>query len=295
MKTSRLLLGLAPLLLVLTASADPLESGFLNPPDSAKPQTWWHWMNGNITKAGITADLEAMKQIGLGGATIVNVDSGIPRGDVPFMSPAWREDFKFAMQEANRLGLDMTVENCAGWSSSGGPWNTPENAMQQVVSSELLVSGPAEFNAALPMPPSKLDFYRDIAVLAYPVSEADGVRMADFAPVATASSDTAAARKLVDGDSETFIRLPSPAPGKPQFAQVEFKQPFSARTVKIVGAESFTASPQNGKWMNDPYSLKTLGDLTFTTWHHWTKDMPPLESGLLGPVTLQTAAMILAK
>src|SRR6185312_8440609 len=91
---SSILLGFA--LTVSAAPTDPLESGFLAPPDSAKPQTWWHWMNGNITKTGITADLEAMKQIGLGGATIVNVDCGIPAGSVPFMSPEWREDFKFA-------------------------------------------------------------------------------------------------------------------------------------------------------------------------------------------------------
>ena len=88
MRTKQFLLPvLASVLFVLTGFAtptDPLESGFLNPPDSARPQTWWHWMNGNITKAGITADLEAMKQIGLGGATIVNVDCGIPArpGDI---------------------------------------------------------------------------------------------------------------------------------------------------------------------------------------------------------------------
>ncbi len=158
------------------AWADPLESGFLNPPDSAKPQTWWHWMNGNITKAGITADLEAMKQIGLGGATIVNVDCGIPRGDVPFMSPEWREDFKFAVQEADRLGLKLCVENCAGWSSSGGPWNTPEHAMQRVTTSEVRVTGPTNLSETLPQPPTKLDFYRDIAVLAFP-TPADGGEM----------------------------------------------------------------------------------------------------------------------
>ena len=151
------------------APVDPLETGFLNPPDSAKPQTWWHWMNGNITKAGITADLEAMKEIGLGGATIVNVDCGIPNGLVKFMSPEWREDFKFAVAEAHRLGLELCVENCAGWSSSGGPWNTATNAMQQVTTSELRVTGPTNFDAALPQPPTKLGFYRDIAVLAYPV------------------------------------------------------------------------------------------------------------------------------
>ena len=126
-------------------------------------------MNGNITKAGITADLEAMKQIGLGGATIVNVDCGIPRGPVNFLSAEWREDFKFAVEEANRLGLELSVENCAGWSSSGGPWNTVTNAMMRVTTSEVRVSGPTNFNTVLPLPPTKLGFYRDIAVLAYPV------------------------------------------------------------------------------------------------------------------------------
>jgi len=163
------------------ASADPLESGFLNPPNSARPQTWWHWMNGNITKEGITADLEAMKQIGLGGATIVNVDCGIPHGPVNFMSPEWRTDFKFAVQEANRLGLKLCVENCAGWSSSGGPWNTVTNAMQRVTTSELEVTGPTNFNAMLPQPQTKLNFYRDIAVLAFPAPAGGGKKIQDVA------------------------------------------------------------------------------------------------------------------
>jgi hypothetical protein len=167
----------------LTVSAgDLLEAGFLSPPDSAKPQTWWHWMNGNITKEGITADLEAMKRIGLGGATIVNVDCSIPRGNVPFMSPEWREDFKFAVQEADRLGLKLCVENCAGWSSSGGPWNTATNAMQCLTSSETTVTGPAHFNAGLPLPPVTLGFYRDIAVLAFKDPSAQADTAASTAP-----------------------------------------------------------------------------------------------------------------
>ncbi|HUA66525.1 MAG TPA: glycosyl hydrolase, partial [Alphaproteobacteria bacterium] len=170
-------------LLVLVAPmalADPLEDGFNNPPDSARPQTWWHWMNGNITKAGITADLEAMKQIGLGGATIVNADCGIPHGPVQVMSPEWLDDIKFATQEANRLGLNLCVENCAGWSSSGGPWVTVTNAMQKITTSEVHVTGPVDFNDALPQPPTELDFYRDIAVLAFPAPAGKGARVPDF-------------------------------------------------------------------------------------------------------------------
>ena len=228
-------LALLPAAEGTTPVSNSLEQGFLNPPDSAKPQTWWHWMNGNITKAGITADLEAMKQIGLGGATIVNVDCGIPAGPVKFMSPEWREDFKFAVSEANRLGLELCVENCAGWSSSGGPWNTVTNAMQRVTTSEVRVTGPVNFNAALPQPPTKLDFYRDIAVLAFPVPADENVRMKDFSPVASVRSGEQPGGKLTDGNSKTFINLPAPKRGQPQFAQLEFQKPFSARTVKIVG------------------------------------------------------------
>jgi hypothetical protein len=159
-----------------TAPVDSLETGFLNPPDSAKPHTWWQWMNGNITREGITADLEAMKQIGLGGATVVNLDCDIPRGNTTFMSPEWREDFKFAVQEANRLGFDLSVENCAGWSSSGGPWNSVTNAMQCLTSSEIPVKGPEVFDEVLPQPSETLDFYRDIAVLAFKANEASGAK-----------------------------------------------------------------------------------------------------------------------
>jgi hypothetical protein len=204
MRTNQSLLPvLASVVFVLAGHARPadsLESGFLNPPDSARPQTWWHWMNGNITQAGITADLEAMKQIGLGGATIVNVDCGIPRGPVTFMSPEWRADFKFAVQEANRVGLKLCVENCAGWSSSGGPWITPEHAMQHVVSSEVVVTGPTNFTAALALPPTRLDFYHDIAVLAFP-TPAGGEKIQDL--------------EAKDGDNGGFVMSSPATPNAP--------------------------------------------------------------------------------
>src|SRR6476661_7291392 len=76
---------------------DALSSGFQNPPDSAKPHTWWHWMNGNVTKEGITADLEAMRRVGIGGAQIFVVDEGIPQGDAKFLTPEFREMFKHAV------------------------------------------------------------------------------------------------------------------------------------------------------------------------------------------------------
>ena len=206
MKKLQRIIGAASLGLALTTSAAPtdsLESGWLNPPESAKPETWWQWMNGNISKEGITADLEAMKQIGLGGATIVNTSCGILAGKVTFMSPEWREDLKFAVQEANRLGLELTLENCAGWSSSGGPWNTPENAMQHVTFSEARVTGPTHFSVALPQPQTKLDFYRDIAVLAFPAPDGGGEKIQD---VAAKDGDTG---------SKSVLSSPAAATAKP--------------------------------------------------------------------------------
>ena len=130
-------------------------------------------MNGNVTKEGITADIEAMKRVGIGGATIVNVDCGIPAGPVKFLSPEWRAMMLHAAREADRLGLELCVENCAGWSSSGGPWNTPGHAMQRVTTSEQKVKGPQHFNATLPSPPAKLGYYRDITVLAFRTPEGE--------------------------------------------------------------------------------------------------------------------------
>jgi len=189
-KRSDILLPIAVLYALLavgvasaTSSVD-LERGFLDPPASARPHTWWHWMNGNITKEGLTADLEAMKRIGLGGAQIFNVSESIPDGPVRFMSSQWRDLLKHAVQEANRLGLELCIHNCAGWSSSGGPWVTPEFAMQQVVISETRATGPARFSAVLKQPDTQRSFYRDIAVLAFPTPRDDSQRIVNIRPKA---------------------------------------------------------------------------------------------------------------
>src|SRR5919205_1667447 len=132
--------------------ADSLEEGFKQPPSSAFPQTWWHWMNGNVTKEGITLDLEAMKEAGIGG--FQNFDAGtlIPKGPVVYLSPEWIELKKHTIKEAERLGLEFTMHNCPGWSSSGGPWITPELGMQQLTWSEAAVQGGKAVNIKLPQP-----------------------------------------------------------------------------------------------------------------------------------------------
>src|SRR5438309_7894748 len=110
--------ALAILFPMQSRAQDDIQRDFRTPPHAAKPMTWWHWMNGNVTKEGITADLEAMKRIGLSGAQIFNVAQGEPLGPVKILSPEWRALTKHAITEANRLGLRLTIHNCPGWSES---------------------------------------------------------------------------------------------------------------------------------------------------------------------------------
>ena len=150
-----------------------LEEGFKSPPDSAKPQTWYHMMNGNVTKEGITCDFEAIASAGLGGVQMFDAGCSIPPGPLKFNSPEWFDVLAHANKEAKRLGLEICIPNCSGWSSSGGPWNPPENGMKKVVFTETAAKGSGKFSARLPRTKDDNGFYDDIAVLAYPTPKQD--------------------------------------------------------------------------------------------------------------------------
>ncbi len=165
-------IGLASLMLAasLTAAAPAgdLEQAFRQPPAEARPWVYWFWLNGNITREGITADLEAMQRVGIGGVLIMEVDQGTPKGPAAFGRSLWRELFKHVCAEAHRLGLEVNMNNDAGWCGSGGPWITPELAMQKLVWTETAVEGPKRFEGLLAEPKAVAGYYRDIAVLAFP-------------------------------------------------------------------------------------------------------------------------------
>ena len=145
-----------------------LEAGFKNPPNYAKARTWWHWISGNVSKSGITKDLEAMKAVGIQETQLFNVHLGSPQGVVKYLSKEWLDLFEFSAEEAQRLGLELAFHNSAGWSSSGGPWVTEEYAMQTVVFSEITIEGGKAISKKISRPETKFDYYKDIAVLAFP-------------------------------------------------------------------------------------------------------------------------------
>jgi len=178
MKIKFTIVGITSLLLGL-ASGVTLEEGFRAPPNEAKPHLWWHWMNGNVTKEGITADLESMAEVGIGGAQVFDAGCAIPPGPVAFASPEWYELFAHAGHEAKRLGLELCHANCSGWSSSGGPWITPDKAMKALcVTEEGVTSDGKAVSLTLPRP--KGAFYEDIAMLAFPVATTNLFRLDDW-------------------------------------------------------------------------------------------------------------------
>ncbi len=159
--------------------AAALQSDFINPPDSARPGVYWYFMDGNLDREAMTADLESMKKVGLGNLVFLEVNVGVPRGPVDFMSDKWQDLFVHAVREAERLGIDITLGSGPGWTGSGGPWVKPQQAMQFLVSSVTETKGPAKFDAVLPIPeqrPSpwgnmRTGWFEDVVVYAFPQSD----------------------------------------------------------------------------------------------------------------------------
>ena len=155
---------------VSKSSSALLESAFRNPPFSSGVYTWWHWMNGNITKDGITRDLEAMKANGIAGYQLFEAGSGIPIGPVESLSDEWVDLILHTLKESERLGLEFAMHNCPGWSSSGGPWITPDKAMQIITWSETKITVGKQVRIQLPTPKHMFDYYIDTYCLAIPAN-----------------------------------------------------------------------------------------------------------------------------
>jgi len=235
-------------------AGDPLERDFQNPPDSAKPRVWWHWMNGNITKEGIKLDLEWMKRVGIGGMQNFDIDNSpqIVQKRLVYMTPEWKDAFKYAATLADQLGLELAIAGSPGWSETGGPWVPPAQAMKKLVWSETRVEGGRPFTGSLPKPPSATgpfqnieaqspttrglgghfgpgdataqaqpEYCADAAVVAYRTPASD-VPMAELQPKVTSSGGAFDLAALTDGDLVKATPLPQPPVGEKAWIQFEF-------------------------------------------------------------------------
>lgn len=178
------------------AQVKELKKTFANPPDAYKPGVYWYFMDGNMSAETITKDLESMKKSGIGNLIFLEVNVGIPRGLVDFLSAQWTSLFEHAEKEARRLGIEITLGIGPGWTGSGGPWVKPEQSMQHLVSSEIIVEKGHPTKIVLPLPSPKKPFfgegnltpefkkewnnyYQDVAVLAFPMTKQTN-KIADY-------------------------------------------------------------------------------------------------------------------
>jgi len=212
---------------------DALESGFSNPPAQTRPWCYWYWISDNISKEGITQDLEAMKRVGIGEALIGNIFlDNQPAGRIKVLSEEWWGLVEHAIREGGRIGVDIGMFNCPGWSQSGGPWIKPEQTMRYVVASETRVAGPKKLSEKLVVPK---DPFQDIAVLAFPAPQADADSLAACSPHLTCTPAVPGAEKLADGDRATAATIATgPAKKqKPVTIDIELSSPLIARSLEI--------------------------------------------------------------
>lgn len=240
----RVLVLICVVIIGLTANSQTknfqLEQIFSAPTNDNKPQIFWYWMNGNISKEGIDADYEAMKRVGIGGVFIFNIASFYaPEGNVKLLSPEWLDLMKYAIKKAGKLGISVNLNNSMrGWSSSGGPWIKPEKSMKKLTWTETRIRGAKVFNEQLPLPKTVLNYYKDVAVVAFPTppSEINSLPR----PTITSSDSLLKTSVLLDGNEETRITLKPSMRGKSQFIQLEYTEPFLARSLQIISVQGYS-------------------------------------------------------
>jgi hypothetical protein len=257
-----------------TAAPDNLLAGFQTPPQSAKPRVWWHWMNGNVTKDGIRRDLEWMHHVGIGGMNAIDASLSTPqvvKTRLVYMTPGWQDAFRYATSLADKLGLEMSIDSSPGWSETGGPWVTPQQAMKKLVWSETRISGGVPFHGVLPQPPANtgpiqnaplmhgvldqpskdqlLQFYRDSIVVAYRVPVP-----LPHAATATASNGIADPAQFSDGDLTNGITLTPSTGSKQVWLQLDYSKPVEVQAITLAvtatdapGADAVLEASDDGK------------------------------------------------
>ena len=214
----------------LAFGADPLDKIFQSPPPATEPYMYWYWLNNNVSANGITADLEAMKQAGIGEVFIGHVISdGIPEGTVPILSPEWWQLVEFAVREGDRIGVRVGMFNGPGWSQSGGPWMKPEQSMRYLVSAETRVAGGQNFRG---VPAKHEKAIQDVALIAYPLPAEDGAAVRPSRVVCSVPAPGLDALLTAGG-------APCPLPAGPLTLDLYFDRPVRLQTLTL----DFGSSP----------------------------------------------------
>ncbi|WCT79189.1 glycosyl hydrolase [Novosphingobium humi] len=243
-----------PLFALLAASAlagpavaQPLNEGFQNPPPSARPRVWWHWLNGNVTRDGIDRDLDWMARMGIGG--VQNFDANLATPQIVdkrlvYMQPDWKEAFRHAVIAAEQKGLEFTIASSPGWSETGGPWVPPEDGMKKLVWSQTNLPGGQRFNGKLADLPHVTGPFQNLPSAEPFASGKDGKLPEASGQVAVLAVPWRAealpvphvaegdARSLTDDDLQTGLDLPLGADGTAAL-EITYDRPVSLQSLRL--------------------------------------------------------------
>jgi len=198
-------------------------------PDQAKPWVFWYWMHAAFSKEGITADLEAMKEMGIAGAYLAPIkgktDPPLYEPVVETMTPAWWDLIRYTLDEADRIGVKIALLPNDGFATAGGNWISPELSMQKVVWTDTVLTGGQRKRIRLPRPEAYEGYYRDIATFALPLKS--GVSMEDSLPTVTTNAGEDAQFLAVKGNKKNFSSK------EPCWIQYVYEKPFTCRAIRI--------------------------------------------------------------
>lgn len=252
--------------LACSQSPDPNKDRFASPDKIHYPETWFHFINNNVSIEGITADLEAISQAGISGVQFFHgrrgdeTWPGVGKGIAP-LSENWDDAVKHIARECERLGLNFTIQNCPGWAMAGGPWIEPKNAMRALVNSRTDLVG-KEINVSLPMPANTAEDWRDyteVAVLAFPTPEGDTGKALK---VDNIKGTGAFPWEAVFGDKDGRIDK-LPISDEPYVITMDLVEPSIIRTIELPSVDSF-----NHHMCYDPgIDIKAFACTSDGKWH----------------------------
>ncbi|MEA4918229.1 glycosyl hydrolase [Proteiniphilum sp.] len=233
---------------------DDDREAFLTPAKIYYPETWFHYIGGNVSKEGITKDLEAIADAGISGIQLFHGQFGGPwpgvEPQITSLSPKWDDAVKHTAQECRRLGLRFVMQNCPGWATSGGPWIEPSNAMRHLAWSRTDVEGGTVAQYILPVPRPLPELYsasrtgneewldyKDIMVLAFPTPLGDTGE--PLIPIEVKSNAEIAAEDFFTGNAKGPVRFSPATQENPNWIEVTFSDPVMLRSVEFPSINSF--------------------------------------------------------
>lgn len=242
-------------------SFDKIVTGFVTPADSNNLWVYWYWMNDDISKDGITRDLEAMKKAGIGGVFIGNINDVGKDGNVPVLSEEWWSLMVHAVVEAKRIGVEVGIFNCPGWSQSGGPWIDYKKAMRYLTYNETKVSGGKQVSVQLAQPTK---IFQDVHTLAFKSTEIEGRNLQSTPTTISSNIQGLKLKNMIDGSLDTDISYPASQTGETTF-EFSLNEEIKARQISISPSLPFTCNGQLFAEINGEEKL--LRSFRFDRWN----------------------------